>query len=214
LRIADFVVGPLSTNCYLVWCEETLKGLVIDPGFTTVKEMKTFLKEVRNYGVDIDIIVNTHGHPDHVSGNAILRDATGAPVLIHRLDIPLLRNAPKIAPLFGLRMKRCMADGTLKEGDVIRFGNEKLEVLHTPGHTQGSICILGEGVIFTGDTLFCGSIGRVDFPESSESDMMRSLRRLMELPDETAVYPGHGPSTTIGAERATNPYVAMALEGG
>ena len=214
MRIEMLVVGPLYTNCYLVWCQSTGKALIIDPGFSSRSELELVLGHIEKNDLEVVSIVNTHGHPDHVAGDALLKRETGAPVVIHRLDSELLARAPEVGLLFGLRMEAVEVDGFLDEGDVLSFGQERLRVMHTPGHTPGSITLLGDGVAFTGDTLFMGSIGRVDFPESSPKDMAKSLRRLMELPDETEVYPGHGPKTTIGDERVNNPFVAMVLETG
>ena len=209
LALIPFVVGFLSTNCYLLVCRETGEAAVIDPGTSSEDEIKAILREASRLGADIRLIINTHGHPDHVAGDRPLKEATGAEVLIHEAEAHFLTSPPWPWP--GLRPLR--PDRLLKDGDEIRIGRLCLLVIHTPGHSQGSICLYerADGLAFTGDTLFAGSIGRTDLPGSSMSDMMRSLARLMELPDETAIWPGHGPPSTIGAERERNPFVKMAL---
>jgi hydroxyacylglutathione hydrolase len=201
-------VGTLFTNCYIVGCPETLEGLVIDPGFDRDNEADRILKEVDQHHLKVKYIVNTHGHPDHTAGNGILKEATGAPILIHELDAPKLTDASKnFSRLFGLRVTSPPADQTLREGDVVQVGKVKLKVLHTPGHSKGSISLLAENVVFTGDTLFAGSIGRYDFPDASFREIMSSIKRLATLPDHMKVYPGHGPTSTIGEEKRSNPFL-------
>jgi hydroxyacylglutathione hydrolase len=203
-------VGTLFTNCYIVGCIETLEGLIIDPGFNRDNEADRVLKKADQHHLKVKYIVNTHGHPDHTAGNSILKEATGAPILIHELDAPKLTDASQsLAGLFGLRVTSPPADRTLKEGDTIKAGKVQLKVLHTPGHSKGSIALLGGNVVFTGDTLFAGSIGRYDFPDASFKDIMNSLKRLATLPDHMRVYPGHGPMSTIGQEKRSNPFLQM-----
>ncbi|MCS7096421.1 MAG: MBL fold metallo-hydrolase, partial [Nitrososphaerota archaeon] len=153
-------------------------------------------------------IINTHGHPDHITGNRAMKEAFSIPILIHEGDAHML-EAPgrRFARAYGFNVDTPPADKLLRDGEKIQFGGQALKVLHTPGHTPGSICLLGEGGIFTGDTLFAGSIGRVDFPESSESEMQKSLEKIKVLPDSLGVYPGHGPTTTIGEEKRANPFL-------
>ncbi len=203
-------VGTLYTNCYIVGCSETLEGLIIDPGFDREAEAERILREVNQHHLKVKYIVNTHGHPDHTAGNEILKEATSAPILIHELDAPKLIGAAKnLSGLFGLRVTSPPADQTLREGDVIQVGRVKLKVLHTPGHSKGSISLLGENVVFTGDTLFAGSIGRYDFPDASFREIMSSVKRLAMLPDHVKVYPGHGPTSTVGEEKRSNPFLRM-----
>jgi glyoxylase-like metal-dependent hydrolase (beta-lactamase superfamily II) len=207
-----FTVGALFTNCYLVWCEKTKEAIIIDPGFDSETEAMKILKKAEREGLHIKYIVNTHGHPDHVSGNIHAKNFTGAPILIHELDAPLL-SKNDAAVMFGLRIKPIEADKTLRDGDPIKFGQVLLRVLHTPGHSPGSISLLGDNAVFTGDTLFAGSIGRTDFPGSSYKAIMRSLKeRLATLPDNFVVYPGHGPSSTIGEEKRSNPFLQPNAE--
>ncbi len=203
-------VGTLFTNCYIVGCAETLEGLIIDPGFDRDNEADRVLKRVDQHHLKVKYIVITHGHPDHTAGNGILKEATGAPILIHELDAPKLTDASQsLSRLFGLRVTSLPADRKLREGDIIQVGRIKLKVLHTPGHSKGSISLLGENVVFTGDTLFAGSIGRYDFPDASFKEIMNSIKRLAMLPDHMKVYPGHGPTSTIGREKRSNPFLQM-----
>ena len=190
-----FTVGMIETNCFIVGDIEAEEAVVIDPGFDKPSEAQTILKEIERNRFKVKYIVNTHGHPDHTSGNKALKEATGAPILIHDLDVQMLKNP--------------QADKTLHEGDTIEVGEEvKLRVLHTPGHSRGGIALLGADAIFVGDTLFAGSIGRYDLPGGSLEQLMNSIKtKLLILPDNLKVYPGHGPVTTIGEERRSNPFL-------
>jgi len=204
-----FTVGEIFTNCYLVGCTETKEALVIDPGFDTNTEAHKIFTEAKKHGLKIQYIVNTHGHPDHTSGNKILKELTGAKILIHEYDAPKLADTSEnLLSFFGLRSTSPPADKILHEGDIIQAGTIKLKVLHTPGHSKGGISLLGDDFVFTGDTLFAGSIGRYDFPDASYKELMRSIRdKLATLPDHVRVYSGHGPSTTIGEEKRNNPFL-------
>ncbi|MEM2936373.1 MAG: MBL fold metallo-hydrolase [Candidatus Bathyarchaeia archaeon] len=206
-------VGILSTNCYIVGCPQTKEAIIIDPGFDRREGAERVLKEVDQRNLRVQYIVNTHGHPDHVAGNGVVKEATGAPILIHGEDAPMLTDtAENLSGLFGFQMVSPPADKTLQDNDVIKIGEVVLRVLHTPGHSRGSICLLGEDVVFTGDTLFAGSIGRTDLPGSSRQEILRSLRnRLMPLPDHLRIYPGHGLSSTMGREKRFNPYLSILL---
>jgi len=191
--IKRFTVGWLSTNCYVVGCEETKEAVVIDPGMDSEREAEEILKFIKQNDFRIKYIINTHGHPDHISGNAVMKKATGAPILIHENDA-----------------ERVQADRKLRDGDVLQVGAFKLVVLHTPGHTKDGISLLGDNVVFTGDTLFPGSVGRTDFPGGSFEELMRSIKtKLLCLPDSFKVYPGHYPPTTIGEEKRHNPFLQM-----
>lgn len=215
MKVEVFTVGPLATNCYLVFCPKTKEAVIIDPGFGTESEAKKFLKKVFEKGLKLKFILNTHGHPDHTSGNGVLKRETGAPILIHRLDLLKLGPARRqIYEMFGFKIWSPPADMLLKEGDTVKFGEVSLKVLHTPGHSRGSISLIGENCIFCGDTLFAGSIGRYDFPDSSFEELMTSLTdKLMILPEDFIVYPGHGPLTTIGREKRTNPFLKGIFRG-
>jgi len=189
--IKRFTVGSLSTNCYVVGCEETKEAVVIDPGLENEKETEEILNFIKQNSFHIKYIINTHGHPDHIAGNTIMKKATGAPILIHEKH-----------------SARVQADRKLHDGDVIQVGTFKLVVLHTPGHTKDGISLLGDNVVFTGDALFPGSIGRTDFIGGSFEELMRSIKtKLLSLPDSFKVYPGHESSTTIGEEKKHNPFL-------
>ena len=199
MKTQVFVVGTLSTNCYVVHCRKTKAAIVIDPGFDSVSEAEQILNYVDGEGLTVKFVVNTHGHEDHVGGNRFLKKKYHAPVCIHKYDADIIELGDDAAP----------ANVILNEGDTLEFGDAKLNVLHTPGHSPGSICLLGETLIFTGDTLFAGGIGRTDFAGGSDRDMNLSLGRLKRLPEALIVYPGHGPSTTIGEEKRFNPFLRL-----
>ncbi|MEM2914389.1 MAG: MBL fold metallo-hydrolase, partial [Candidatus Bathyarchaeia archaeon] len=192
--------------------EKTLEASIIDPGFEESEAERIFAKISENH-LKIKYIVNTHGHMDHVSGNAKLKQVTGADILIHENDALMLSDPQKnFSKMLGLTVTSPSADRLLQDGDAIEVGQLKFEVIHTPGHSSGSISLYckAEGVVFTGDTLFAGSIGRTDLLGSSFRDIMSSLKgKLMKLPDSTVVYPGHGEKTTIGKEKQTNPYLLV-----
>lgn len=191
--IKRFAFGWLSTNCYVVGCEGTKEAVVIDPGLETETEAEEILDFIKEKGLHIKYIVNTHGHSDHTAGNTVIKEATSAPILIHESD------ASYIQP-----------DRKLRDGDVIHVGCLKLVVLHTPGHTKGSISLLGDNVVFTGDTLFSGAIGRTDFPGGSYQELIQSIRsKLLSLPDAVEVYPGHESPTNLGKEKKNNPFLQM-----
>jgi len=211
--IKRFVVGDLETNCYLVSCTKTKEALIIDPGFNRKTEADAILKEIDRQGLHVKFVVNTHGHHDHISGNGAIKEATGALILIHELDAPMLEvSAKNLSQMFGFNVISPPADRTLRDGDIVQAGAVELRVLHTPGHSRGSICLLGDNVVFTGDTLFAGSIGRTDFPGSSYKDIMHSLKsKLMTLPNSVKVYPGCGPTSTMGEEKRGNPFLQSLL---
>lgn len=209
MLIRRLTVGFLGTNCYLVACEKTLEAIVIDPGFRA-DETEKVLREITERDLHLRYVVDTHGHADHMSGNSALKQATGAEILIHEDDAQLLADPSKnLSKMMGFTVVSPSADRLLREGDLVRVGSFELEVMHTPGHTRGSISLhcTSDSIVFTGDTLFAGSIGRTDLPSSSFKDIMRSLSRLMGLPAQTVVYPGHGEMTTIGKEKRENPFV-------
>jgi hydroxyacylglutathione hydrolase len=205
--VEKLVVGPYASNCYIVGSQSNKEGMIIDPG----DEAKRILKKVEELKLDIKLIVLTHGHIDHTGALKEVGEATGAAVAVHTDDAQSLgRGVSLISVLMpGLSYPTPPPpDRLLKDGDSIDIGDLHFLVLHTPGHSPGGICLLGEGIVFSGDTLFNYGIGRSDLPGGSHSQLMDSLQtKLMTLPDDTIVYPGHGPGTTIGAERRGNPFL-------
>jgi hydroxyacylglutathione hydrolase len=193
------VVGIIQTNCYIVGCEETKAAAIIDPG----DEAELILDKVKELGLEVKYILNTHAHFDHVGGNADLVAATGAPLAIHPAELPWLRMKGGAA-LFGLPDTRQSPDPDieLREGDLLEIGNLRLEVLFTPGHTPGHVSFYerAAGIVFDGDVLFADGIGRTDLPGGDYDTLLCSIReKLLTLPAETRVCPGHGPLTTVGA---------------
>jgi glyoxylase-like metal-dependent hydrolase (beta-lactamase superfamily II) len=208
MNVQMFTVGGLFTNCYVVSCEKTGEAIIVDPAFDISSEAEKVFGSIDENALKLKFIVNTHGHPDHTCGNRMVKEKFSAPILIHEADAHLLgETGRRLAQFFGFSDSSPSADVLLQDGDLVKFGNLTLKVLHTPGHTRGGISLLGEKEAFTGDTLFAGSIGRTDFPESSEDNMKNSLIKLARLPNHFIVYPGHGAETTIGEEKRTNPFL-------
>ncbi len=207
--VDTYTVGMLDTNCYLVGSVEEGEAVIIDPGFNTDIEGQNLMKAADQNDLQIKYIVNTHGHPDHTSGNGFIKKATGASILVHEHDAPMLSEGGRnLAVLFGFSIAPSSPDRLLHDGDIIEVGSVRLKVIYTPGHSKGSISLLSNGVVFTGDALFAGSIGRYDLPGGSYKELMDSIKnKLAVLPDQTKVYPGHGPASTIGEEKMTNPFL-------
>jgi glyoxylase-like metal-dependent hydrolase (beta-lactamase superfamily II) len=201
VKLKSFALTPFYTNCYVL--KDGGEALVIDPG----EAAPELLAEIA--GCKVVMIVNTHCHCDHAGGNAGMVEATGAPLAMHRAELPLLHTLEQQGAMFGVPFPPSPdPDRFLEEGDLIQVGAVSLKVRYAPGHSPGHIVLIGDGFAFVGDDLFAGSIGRTDLPGGSHDQLLDSIRtKLMTLPDETQVYSGHGPSTTIGIERATNPFL-------
>jgi hydroxyacylglutathione hydrolase len=200
-------VGPYETNCYIVGSEKTKKGLIIDPG----DEPEAILDEVKGAGLSIELIVITHGHFDHSGAVNSVKSATGAKLAVHTIagdnTQPFINQALG-SIMAGLHGKPTKPDLLLKDGDTITVGDLIFNVLFTPGHSPDGISLYGHGIVFSGDSLFNCGIGRTDFPGCSHTTLINSIReKLFTLPDDTVVYPGHGPSTTIGQEKRGNPFL-------
>jgi len=207
MLLERIVVGPLGVNCFILGDKQSKEGVVVDPG----ADGELVLAAVARFGLKVKYVVNTHGHFDHVGGNRQLVEGTGAELLIHENDRELLGYASRSAQKYGLSVEDSPAPSRyLTDGLRLEFGKRVIEVLHTPGHTQGGCCLLlaNEQLVITGDTLFADSVGRTDLPGGSHEQLIASIKaKLMPLPDETVVWPGHGPSSTIGRERRLNPYI-------
>lgn len=199
-------VGPLGVNCFVLGCEATHDGVVIDPG----GDVEQIVEVVRRHNLKIRYIINTHGHFDHVGGNQKAVKAFGAPLLIHSNDSAMLGRAAEVAQMYGMRGENSPEPNEfLSDGMELSFGTHRMKVIHTPGHTQGGCCLYleAEHKVITGDTLFADSIGRTDLPGGSHDQLLASIRtKLFILPDDVKAYPGHGPETTIGHEKKSNPY--------
>ncbi|HST79386.1 MAG TPA: MBL fold metallo-hydrolase [Verrucomicrobiae bacterium] len=202
-----FPVGPLQCNCSIIGDEQTREAMVIDPG----DQIEDILKILKTENLTLKQIVVTHAHIDHVGGAMKLKAATGAPILMNQKDEALLKMLDMQATWIGMKPPGAVqVDEAVGEGRILKVGNLSSTVIHTPGHTEGSICLYfpEQKTLIAGDTLFAGSIGRTDLPGGSYEKIIRSLHnQLMQLPDETQVVPGHGPATSIGEERETNPFL-------
>jgi hydroxyacylglutathione hydrolase len=198
MKIQTFNVGMLSTNCYVVNCPKTQEAIIIDPGFDAPQEAKQVCRYVDKNTLKVEFIVNTHGHSDHIRGDSPLKKKYSVPICIHAYDAHRLT---------GLGENTQPANILLEDEALLKFGKVTLKIMHTPGHTPGGISLVGEKLVFTGDTLFAGGIGRTDLPGGSDRDMRLSLEKLLRLPEHYVTYPGHGATSTIGEEKRGNPFL-------
>jgi glyoxylase-like metal-dependent hydrolase (beta-lactamase superfamily II) len=211
LEILRFTYGPFAENTYVVVGPSGAQAMLVDPGFDS-EPIWDFLNE---RGLSIALIVNTHGHLDHIAGNAFYKRKSDAPIAIHAGDLPFLRNVRVQASMYGLTAEDSPeADILLEEGVPVAFDGTEWDVIHTPGHSPGGVCLRRGGQMLVGDTLFSGSVGRTDLPGGDWNTLLTSVRtKLFALPDEVRCYPGHEAETTIGRERAGNPFVGDAALG-
>lgn len=202
--VKRLIVGPLEENTYIIGDEATREAIVVDPG----DEPDRILDEIKSNDLKVNTVICTHAHFDHVGASGDIKKATGARILIHKEDLQVYDTAKDQAAVWGFDIDDIpQPDGFVDEGDEIQVGNLKFKVMHTPGHSPGALCLYGEGIVITGDTIFAGSVGRTDFPGGSTEKLRESFKRLLGLPDDTKVYAGHGPETTIGAEKKSNYFV-------
>ncbi len=201
MLIEKFAVGPLETNCYIVSDEKSKEALIIDPG----DEPDLLIDYIKGNNLILKYIVCTHCHFDHIAVISDIKKATGASIVIHKDDLNLYNNIQKQGVMWGFELDPLpVPDKFVSNGDIFTIGEIEFKAIHTPGHSPGGICLLGEGVLFSGDTLFYGSVGRTDLPGGDIEKLKKSFKELMKLPEETIVMPGHGPETTIGKEKVDN----------
>lgn len=206
MKIIGLQVGNLGTNCYLAYDEQTLDGVVIDPG----GEGARIVREVANHHIKVQAILLTHGHADHIMALKHVREAFQVPVIIHKEDETMLGDVKRNLSFFvGEAISYTSVDRLVADEEVVKLGSLSFKVLHTPGHTPGGCCFQFGSDVFCGDTIFSESIGRTDLPGGSYAQILQSIQeKIMTLPDDTSLYPGHGPQTTVGWERRMNPFLA------
>lgn len=204
MLIETLVVGMIQANCFLVADKATKKAIIIDPG----GDAPVIVRRVNDLGLDVVAVIATHGHFDHVEGLAGVKEKISAPIMVHPEDIPLIKGMRSQGALFGISVAQAPPpDRLLNDGDEIPFGNLTAKILHTPGHSPGSVSVLVGNDIFVGDLLFAGSIGRTDLMGGDYDTLINSVvKRIFTLPAETVVHPGHGPDTKVGIEKRTNPF--------
>ena len=209
LRVFVMEVGPLAENTYIVEHVASRQAAVVDPG----DEGEEILDRLAERGITLEKILLTHGHFDHVGAVRTLKERTGAKIHIHADDADRMRTAGRQGGMFGLHVEDPPApDVLLREGDRVTLGDQRFQVLHTPGHTPGHVTFLSGEMAFVGDLIFAGSIGRTDLPGGSFEDLIRAVReKIFVLPDRTVLFPGHGPATTVGEEKRSNPFFAGGL---
>jgi hydroxyacylglutathione hydrolase len=206
LTVRAMEVGPLLENAYIVAHVASAKAVVIDPG----EDGEEILRRLSEGGFALDKILLTHGHFDHVGAVSVLKERTGAKVYAHPDEVDRMLRAPVQGAMFGIGVRQPPApDVLIREGDAVPLADREFRVLHTPGHTPGHVAFVAGEIAFVGDLIFAGSIGRTDLPGGSLDQLLRSVReKIFTLPDETVLFPGHGPATTVGEEKRTNPFFA------
>lgn len=212
LFIQSFEFNPLQENTYVLY-DETKECVIIDPGCFETDEKKELTDFLERHQLQVKMLLNTHCHVDHVLGNYYLKEKFKTQLLIPAGEVPVLQSAKILAPLYGFHQyEEATPDGYLEEGDTITFGSHSLSVIFAPGHSPGHVVFYNEpnGILISGDVLFYNSIGRTDLPGGDHNTLLNSIRqKLFRLPDSIKVYPGHGPETTIGFEKRTNPFCAV-----
>ncbi len=205
MKFESVVVGPLETNCYIVYCPETRECAVVDPG----AEASKIFRLVASNSLHPVTLLNTHGHIDHIGANREIKEKFDIPLCIHRDDEPILKNVLQSELSFFLGAQESPPpDQYLEEGETIKIGKFSLRVIHTPGHSPGSVSFLGDGFLLSGDTLFFGGVGRTDLPGGSWPELVNSIKtKILTMPDEMPLLPGHGPFTSVGQEKRSNPFV-------
>lgn len=205
MNFETVIVGALETNCYLVYCPETYECAVVDPG----AEAEKIFPLIAEKGLHPIVILNTHGHVDHIGANKDIKDRFNIPLSIHSSDSAMLESVHLLELGFLLGAKASpSADNFLKDGDKIKIGKSFLRVIHTPGHSPGSVSFLGDSFLLSGDTLFYGGVGRTDLPGGSWDTLVSTIKnKILTMPEETTILPGHGPPTTVGQEKETNPFI-------
>jgi glyoxylase-like metal-dependent hydrolase (beta-lactamase superfamily II) len=198
-------VGPMDNNCYIIGCEDTREAAVVDPG----AEGDRILKKLASLNLKCSYIILTHGHVDHIGALQQVHQGTGAQVLIHTGDAAMLTSPSRnLSSMVGANVKLKEADRLLNDGDTVEVGKVQIKVIHTPGHTIGGITLAAGDKLITGDTLFAGSVGRSDFPGGNHGQLIASIKnKILNFPENTGVYPGHGPSSTVGREAKHNPFL-------
>ncbi len=213
LQVHSFVFNPLQENTYIL-ADETKECVIVDPGFFDAAEKQELLTFINQKQLTVKLLLNTHCHVDHVLGNYVVKETFKTNLLIHRNEVPVLKAVPAYAPGYGIfQYEETEPDGYLEEDDVIRFGNQSLNVIFVPGHSPGHVAFYHakNKVLIGGDVLFYNSIGRTDLPGGNAAQLIQSIhQKLFVLPDDVRVYPGHGPETTIGFEKRTNPFCALS----
>jgi len=200
--VERLVVGPFQTNTYIV--HSSGRCIIVDPGW----DCEVILSKIQKLGLEVELMVATHIHIDHINAVECIKRETGAPLAFHEKELELLSASPRMAAAFGLKYPEIKADTLLKEGQEVTVGGTVLRVLHTPGHSPGSITLAGDGYAFTGDLIFMEGVGRTDFPGGSWEVLESSIReKILTMPEDTVLYPGHGPETTVRHERKFNPWI-------